>query len=66
MSNEGPDFLVNRITSTSLPDFRKKEIAILAIASTLNPIPIMDLSKKLAEMAKEIDSELYDGSQFSE
>jgi hypothetical protein len=32
----------------------------------LNPIPIMDLSKKLAEMAKEMDSQLYDGSSFSE
>ena len=49
-----------------LPIYKQKELLILELASTLNPIPIMELSKKLKQMALDMDKELYDGTQFEE
>ena len=45
-------------------EFRKKQLAVLLIADTLNPVAMMDLAETIKQMAFEKDAELYDGSQF--
>jgi hypothetical protein len=47
-----------------MSEFRKKQLAVLLIADTLNPIAIMDLAETLKQLAFDRDDELYDGSQF--
>ena len=47
-------------------EFEKKMKAVLLIASTLNPLSIMELSVKLEEMARLKDEEVWDGSQLND
>tara|TARA_R100001163_G_C5046838_1_gene184054 strand:- start:191 stop:391 length:201 start_codon:yes stop_codon:yes gene_type:complete len=54
--------LLNQILKSG--EFRKKQIAAVLIASTLNPIPMMDIANTIKQMAIEKDEELYDGTQF--
>lgn len=50
--------------SLDMSEFKKKQLAVLLIADTLNPIAIMDLAETLKQLAFDKDDELYDGSQF--
>ena len=49
-----------------MPEYRKKQLAVLLIASTLNPLPLMRLSEELKAIALEMDESLYGGSQFED
>ena len=58
--------LANTLDADALKmsEFRKKQLSVLLIADTLNPIAIMDLAETLKQLAFDRDDELYDGSQF--
>tara|TARA_R100001163_G_scaffold18908_1_gene16702 strand:- start:2680 stop:2901 length:222 start_codon:yes stop_codon:yes gene_type:complete len=47
-----------------MQEFRKKQLAVMLIADTLNPIAMMDLAETIKQMANDRDKELYDGSQL--